>query len=514
MLHGRGVELARLSALIEDARGGTAGSVVVHGEPGMGKSALLAEVLSTASDVRVLRTQGLESESPLAFAALHRLLRPVLGLLERLPEPQAHALGVAFGHEVGRVDPFLVAVATLSMLTEAAEEQPVVCVIDDAHWLDSASTDALLFATRRLEADRVAMVFAARDTDNRTFAPDGVATLRLEGLDAASVRALLADNAAVEVAAEVTDRLLAETSGNPLALVELPTGLSDAQLDGTAPLPTQLMLTAGVERVFLDRSRRLTAAAQTLMLVAVADDTGQLATIQRAAAALSVPPDAFAEAERSGLITISGATVSTTSSHYVTLSGSRSGSTSKESNGLRNIISSSAALGGLAAGGKWTSGAQADTTTTSLTLGALNGLNRRIRMHTGGLRDNKSAYKVFMSYANMERLYNELQNQVRFSSDKAIDAGGWEYVGYNGMEIYSEPDIRDTDVFFVNMEDLLLVTGSGSGFGKAGWMNNPGGGADLGWAQGTTAFTDGYYYTGQLGARRRNRMGSFTALTA
>jgi hypothetical protein len=129
-------------------------------------------------------------------------------------------------------------------------------------------------------------------------------------LDAASVRALLADNAAVVVAAEVTNRLLAETGGNPLALVELPTGLNDAQLDGIAPLPTQLMLTAGVERVFLDRSRRLTAAAQTLMLVAVADDTGQLATIQRAAAALGVAPAAFAEAERSGLLTISGDTVS------------------------------------------------------------------------------------------------------------------------------------------------------------------------------------------------------------
>ena len=173
MLHGRDVELARLSTLINNARDGTAGSVVVHGEPGVGKSALLAEVLSTVSDVRVLRTQGLESESPLAFAALHRLLRPVLGLLERLPEPQAHALGVAFGQEVGTVEPFLVAVATLSMLTEAAEEQPVVCVVDDAHWLDSASTDALLFATRRLEADPVAMVFAARDSDDHTFAPEG-----------------------------------------------------------------------------------------------------------------------------------------------------------------------------------------------------------------------------------------------------------------------------------------------------------------------------------------------------
>ena len=261
------------------------------------------------SDVRVLRTQGLESESPLAFAALHRLLRPVLDLVERLPAPQAHALGVAFGQEVGTVEPFLVAVATLSMLTEAAEEQPVVCVVDDAHWLDSASTDALLFATRRLDADPVAMVFAARDTDDRTFAPDGVPSLRLDGLDAASVRALLAENAPVVVAAEVTDRLLAETGGNPLALVELPTGLSDAQLGGSAPLPAQLMLTAGVERVFLDRSRRLTAAAQTLMLVAAADDTGQLATVQRAAATLGVGPDAVAEAERSGLLVISGDTV-------------------------------------------------------------------------------------------------------------------------------------------------------------------------------------------------------------
>ncbi|MCW2767903.1 MAG: transcriptional regulator, LuxR family [Nocardioides sp.] len=309
VLHGRDVELARLVALIEDARGGTAGSVVVHGEPGVGKSALLAEVLSTVSDVRVLRTQGLESESPLAFAALHRLLRPVLDLVERLPEPQARALGVAFGQEVGTVEPFLVAVATLSMLTEAAEEQPLVCVVDDAHWLDSASTDALLFATRRLEADPVAMVFAARDTDDRTFAPVGVPSLRLEGLDAASVQALLAENAPVVVAAEVTDRLLAETGGNPLALVELPTGLSDAQLAGSAPLPSQLMLTAGVERVFLDRSRRLSAAAQTLMLVAVADDTGQLATVQRAAATLGVPPKAVAETERSGLLVISGDTV-------------------------------------------------------------------------------------------------------------------------------------------------------------------------------------------------------------
>src|SRR6478735_1771132 len=140
VLHGRDVELARLVALIEDARDGTAGSVVVHGEPGVGKSALLAEVLSTVGEVRVLRTQGLESESPLAFAALHRLLRPVLDLVDALPAPQAHALRVAFGQEAGSAEPFLVALATLSMLTEAAEDKPVVCIVDDAHWLDAAST--------------------------------------------------------------------------------------------------------------------------------------------------------------------------------------------------------------------------------------------------------------------------------------------------------------------------------------------------------------------------------------
>ena len=306
MLHGRDLELARLVALVEDARRGAAGSVVVNGEPGVGKSALLAEVLSTVDDVRVLRTQGLESESPLAFAALHRLLRPVLGLIERLPGPQANALRVALGQEAGTVEPFLVSVATLSMLTEAAEEQPVVCVVDDAHWLDAASTDALLFATRRLAADRVAMVFAARDTDDRTFTPEGVPSLRLRGLDAASVRALLAETASVAVPAQVSDRLIAETGGNPLALVELPTALSDAQLEGTAPLPPQLLLTAGVGRVFLDRSRRLTEPARTVLLVAGADDTGRLATVQHAAAALGAGPDAVAEAERSGLLVVSG----------------------------------------------------------------------------------------------------------------------------------------------------------------------------------------------------------------
>ncbi|HEY5419416.1 MAG TPA: ATP-binding protein, partial [Marmoricola sp.] len=309
MLHGRETEREQLAVLLEAARRGTAGSIVVHGEPGVGKSALLAEVTSTVADVRVLRTQGLESESPLAFAALHRLFRPVLDLVGGLPAPQAHALRVAFGQEAGSAEPFLVALATLSMLTEAAEEQPLVCIVDDAHWLDAASADALLFATRRLDADPVAMVFAARDGDDRTFTPEGVPSLRLHGLDRASVRTLLAERASVAVPAEVSDRLLAETRGNPLALVELPTGLSDAQLSGAAPLPPQLMLTTGVERVFLERCRRLTVPAQTVMLVAVADDTGRLVTVRRAAAALGAGTDALEEAVRSGLLVTSGDSV-------------------------------------------------------------------------------------------------------------------------------------------------------------------------------------------------------------
>lgn len=211
-------------------------------------------------------------------------------------------------------------------------------------------------------------------------------------------------------------------------------------------------------------------------------------------------------------ITISGAVVTTTSTDFISLSGSRSGSTSKESNGLRNIISTSGALGGLAAGGKWVA-ASVDTTNTSLTLPLLNSVNRQVRMHTGGLRDGRAGYAVYAGYLQMERLYNELQNQVRFSGDKDIDAGGWEYVSYNGMQIYSEPDIRDSDVFFVNMDDLFVVTGRGAGFPPSGWLNDQGAGISLGWAQGTTGFTDGFYYVANLGARRRNRMASLTALT-
>ena len=292
MLHGRGDERARLATLLDDARGGRAGTLLLHGEPGVGKSALLEDLVATAGgDVRVLRAQGVESEAPLPFAALHRLLRPVLGILDRVPAPQARALRAAFGEaDDVAVEPFLAALATLSVLTEAAEDATVLCVIDDAQWLDQATTDAVLVAARRLGADRVAVVFAARDGEGRTFAPDGVPAVALTPLTGGAARALLTEAAGGAVPDEVADRLMTQAAGNPLALVELPSTLSAEQLAGAAPLPTQLHLTAGIERVFLDRCRRLPPDVQTLLLVAAADDSGHVATVRAAAAAARCRP--------------------------------------------------------------------------------------------------------------------------------------------------------------------------------------------------------------------------------
>jgi DNA-binding CsgD family transcriptional regulator len=289
--------------LVEQARHGAAESLVVHGEPGVGKSALLEELAESASGACVLRTQGLEAESPLAFAALHRLLRPVMRLRAGLPDPQSRALRVAFGEEEGpSVEPFLVAVATLSILTAAAEESLVLCVIDDAHWLDPSTADALLFAARRMGADRVVMVFSARDGAAQQFRPEGIPAMALRGLDPAAARALLDERVSDVRAEEVTQRLVSETGGNPLALLELPMELSAAQLLGSSPLPAQLLLTARVERAFLDRCHRLPEQVQSLLLLAAADDTGQLATVKRAAESLGIDADAVDAAVGSGLM--------------------------------------------------------------------------------------------------------------------------------------------------------------------------------------------------------------------
>jgi DNA-binding CsgD family transcriptional regulator len=303
VLVGREPERQLLGALVDEARRGSAGTLVVRGEPGVGKSALLDDLVADAGDATLLRTQGLEVEAPLAFAALHRLLRPVARVRAGLPEPQARALRVAFGEEEGTsVEPFLVGVATLSILTAAAEENVVLCVVDDAHWLDAATADALLFSARRLGADRVAMVFAARDGAWGSFDPQALPELVVAGLDPGDSRTLLEDQLGWTPADEVLERIVTETRGNPLALLELPGELTPGQLSGSAPLPSQLHLTTHVEQVFLDRSRRLPATVQLMLLLAAADDTGELDVLRRAGTGLGLGEADLDGALDSGLL--------------------------------------------------------------------------------------------------------------------------------------------------------------------------------------------------------------------
>ncbi|SFI01773.1 DNA-binding transcriptional regulator, CsgD family [Nocardioides psychrotolerans] len=296
--------------MLDAARAGLASRMLISAGAGVGKSALLEAMAAQAHGATVLRTAGLESESPLAFAALHRLLRPVMDRATSLPEPQARALHVAFGQDDGdRIDPFLVALATLSLLTEVAEAGPVLCLIDDAHWLDVASSEALLFAARRLLAEPVVIVFAARDDDPRSFAPTDVPLMRLQGLSGPASGALLRERADHDLSDQVVHQLAARTGGNPLALMELPGRLNTAQLEGTAALPDELPLSDRVERAFLDRCRRLSETGQTLMLLAAADDTGRLSVLLRAGEALGVPPATVHEVEPTQLLEVDGDSV-------------------------------------------------------------------------------------------------------------------------------------------------------------------------------------------------------------
>ena len=305
MLYGRDAERSAVTALLDAARDSRSGVLVLRGQAGAGKSALLQDAVEQASDLQVLEARGIESEAELAFAGLHQLLRPILGQVDGLPGPQATALRAAFGLEQGRVeDRFLVSVAVLSLLAEAAERRPVLCVVDDAHWLDEASANALVFVARRLEAEGVVVLFAARDGDPRRFGAVGLPELEIGGLDGVAVAALLAERAAVPVDPQVRDRLLERTGGNPLALVELPSVLTSDQLSGTQPLPLPLPLTDGVERAFLERVRRLPDDAQALLLIAAAEDTGRQATVTAAAATLGAGVAALDAAEAAGLVRV------------------------------------------------------------------------------------------------------------------------------------------------------------------------------------------------------------------
>ncbi|MFI1290490.1 AAA family ATPase [Streptomyces sp. NPDC020792] len=246
VLAGRDPERAAIAALLDAARTGSGGALVVRGVAGVGKSALLGDVLATALDLRVLRTSGVESESPLAFAALQRLLWPLRTRIDALPAPQAAALRAAMGETEGEGDRFRAFLGTLSLLADAADEAPLLVVVDDAHWLDDASAAALLFAARRLQAERVALLFAARDGDARQFDAGDLPTIVLGGVTGADTHALLSEHTRTDIDPAARDQLVAGTGGNPLALVELAGVLTADQLTRRAPLPTPLPLTGGV----------------------------------------------------------------------------------------------------------------------------------------------------------------------------------------------------------------------------------------------------------------------------
>jgi DNA-binding CsgD family transcriptional regulator len=305
MLYGRDSERSVISALIDDAREGRGGVLVLRGPPGVGKSALLDAAVASTAGMRVLGATGTESEFELPFAALHQLLRPVMSLVDQLPAPQQDALRAAFGQVTkGPDNRFLVSVAVLGILDELGGETPVLCVIDDAQWLDEASVAALQFVARRVDHDPIALLIAARDGDVRRFPAVEMPELQLAGLADEAAEQLLAERAGVSVPPEVRRRLIAGTQGNPLALVELPDMLTPAQLSGREPLPWPLPITDTVQETFLMRVRHLTEPSQRLLLAAAADDTTRLDTVLSVAAELSIPGNALNSAERAELIRI------------------------------------------------------------------------------------------------------------------------------------------------------------------------------------------------------------------
>src|SRR5215471_16815472 len=299
-LLGRQRERAALDSLLGDLRSGHGRGLVVRGEAGVGKSALLEYVAGAAADMRVARAVGTESEMELAFASLHLLCAPLLDRLERLPGPQRDALGIAFGlREGGAPDRFLVALAVLTLLLEVAEERPLLCVVDDAQWLDRASAQVLAFAARRLLAEPVGLIFAAREPGEQLR---GLADLEVRGLPDQDARTLLRSVVRFRLDEPVQDRILAETNGNPLALLELPRGLGPAQLAGGFGLVAVQTVPARIEEGFRRRLEALPADTRSLMLVAAAEPTGDPALVWRAAGRLGIPASAAEAAQTDGLL--------------------------------------------------------------------------------------------------------------------------------------------------------------------------------------------------------------------
>jgi DNA-binding CsgD family transcriptional regulator len=288
-----------LDRLLEAARGGHGGVMVVHGEPGVGKTALLEYAAEAGRDFRVVQTVGVEGEMELPYAALQQLCSPILELAARLPVPQGDALAVAFGLSVGAPpSPFLVGLAALGLLSEASEERPLLCVVDDAQWLDRASARALAFVARRLLAEKIAFVFAARELGD---ALAGLPELRVEPLGRRDARTLLESVLPAPVDEHVLDRIVLETHGNPLALLELPRGMTPIQLAGGFGLPA-VPLSRSIEESFTRRLAKLPGDARRLLLIAAADPTGDPAVVWRAARQLGIPESVAETVEAEDLL--------------------------------------------------------------------------------------------------------------------------------------------------------------------------------------------------------------------
>ena len=299
-LRGRRSECRMLDRLIESVRAGESRTLVVRGEPGMGKTALLDYAAGQARGCQVVRAVGVQSEMELAFAAVHQLCTPTLNRLERLPEPQRDALRTAFGVSAGPApDRFLVALAVLSLLSDAAGKRPLICLVDDQQWLDRASAQVLAFVARRLAAEPVGLIFAARFPGDELA---GLPLLTVEGLREGDARALLDSVLTGPLDVRVRDQIVAETRGNPLALLELPRGVSPAQLAGGFGLPGVVPLTGRIEESFRRQLDVLPVATQRLLQLAAADPAGQPLVVWRAAEQLGIHAEAATPAIEAGLV--------------------------------------------------------------------------------------------------------------------------------------------------------------------------------------------------------------------
>jgi hypothetical protein len=296
-LFGREREREVLDRLLDAACGGV---LVVHGEAGVGKTALLDYAIETARVFRVVRTSGVEAEVELPYAAGQLLCSPFFDFVDRLPPPQHEALGVAFGLSDGPPpDPFLVGLAVLGLLSEAAMEQPLLVAVDDAHWLDHASARALSFVARRLSSEPIALVFATRQIES---ALRGLPDLLVSPLGHRDARAMLESVLPAPFDETVLERIVVETRGNPLALLELPRGLSPTELAGGFGLPATVPLSAGIEKSFTKRLSALPEGARRLLLVAAADPVGEPSLVWRAAERLGIPESAADTVESEELL--------------------------------------------------------------------------------------------------------------------------------------------------------------------------------------------------------------------